>query len=261
VTRQTRQSDTYTEEYVEYDGNVYCASVPNGLLYVRRNGKPVWCGNSDHGSEEKQETFRVNKWLTEKGYLDIDVDMQFHERFVEEMDERRPRSNDREIENTLGVMAPGVELQPSSEAVCTDPYDSCLTFLDDDVDAAALQADLMDTGYYDYVRPVEDEWGDGPALAECPDLVTHRADNVLVTSNVHPEPIGMGYYRSGVHSARGAWGTTDEFAPSVAPGGAVSPVQLHDLIWEWVTGDRAMAEGVQREMAELEQQMQQAFSD
>jgi len=29
-----------------WDGKVYCAEVPNGTLYVRRNGKPVWCGNS-----------------------------------------------------------------------------------------------------------------------------------------------------------------------------------------------------------------------
>lgn len=29
-----------------YKGKVYCASVPGGLLYVRRNGRPMWCGNS-----------------------------------------------------------------------------------------------------------------------------------------------------------------------------------------------------------------------
>jgi hypothetical protein len=30
----------------EYKGHVYCVSVPNGIVYVRRNGKPAWCGNS-----------------------------------------------------------------------------------------------------------------------------------------------------------------------------------------------------------------------
>lgn len=29
-----------------WSGMVYCATVPNGLLYVRRNGTSVWCGNS-----------------------------------------------------------------------------------------------------------------------------------------------------------------------------------------------------------------------
>lgn len=34
-----------------YTGVVYCVTVPNGTLYVRRNGIPCWCGNSpfEHG--------------------------------------------------------------------------------------------------------------------------------------------------------------------------------------------------------------------
>jgi replicative DNA helicase Mcm len=34
---------------INYTGKVYCCSVPSGILYVRRNGIPVWCGNSRHG--------------------------------------------------------------------------------------------------------------------------------------------------------------------------------------------------------------------
>ena len=30
---------------VPYDSNVYCVSVPNEILYVRRDGKPTWSGN------------------------------------------------------------------------------------------------------------------------------------------------------------------------------------------------------------------------
>jgi len=33
-------------EWINYEGNVYCVTVPNHLVYVRRNGKPCWCGNS-----------------------------------------------------------------------------------------------------------------------------------------------------------------------------------------------------------------------
>ena len=29
-----------------YSGKVYCVTVPNGTLYVKRNGKSFWCGNS-----------------------------------------------------------------------------------------------------------------------------------------------------------------------------------------------------------------------
>lgn len=35
-------------EVEQYDGMVHCVTVPNGTLYVRRNGKPSWCGNSEY---------------------------------------------------------------------------------------------------------------------------------------------------------------------------------------------------------------------
>jgi anaerobic ribonucleoside-triphosphate reductase len=33
-------------ERKHYKGNVFCLEVPNHTIYVRRNGKPCWCGNS-----------------------------------------------------------------------------------------------------------------------------------------------------------------------------------------------------------------------
>lgn len=41
------------DEYIEkFEGRVYCISVPNHIFYVRRNGKPVWTGNSSrHGQK------------------------------------------------------------------------------------------------------------------------------------------------------------------------------------------------------------------
>jgi nucleoside-diphosphate-sugar epimerase len=36
-----------TDEYTQYSGKVYCVTVPgDGIVFVRRNGKPVWSGNS-----------------------------------------------------------------------------------------------------------------------------------------------------------------------------------------------------------------------
>jgi hypothetical protein len=34
-----------------YNGKVYCCTVPSGVIYVRRNGLPVWSGNSRHGQK------------------------------------------------------------------------------------------------------------------------------------------------------------------------------------------------------------------
>ncbi|ADI73445.1 MCM family protein [Methanohalobium evestigatum Z-7303] len=36
----------YHIEKKPYKGKIYCVEVPNHVLYVRRNGKPVWCGNT-----------------------------------------------------------------------------------------------------------------------------------------------------------------------------------------------------------------------
>jgi len=39
-------SDKEVERVIDYDGEVYCLSVPNEVFYVRRNGLSVWTGNS-----------------------------------------------------------------------------------------------------------------------------------------------------------------------------------------------------------------------
>lgn len=40
-------SKGYRPLLVPYHGDVHCVTVPNHTLYVRRNGKAVWCGNSN----------------------------------------------------------------------------------------------------------------------------------------------------------------------------------------------------------------------
>jgi replicative DNA helicase Mcm len=59
IEAKTIKGKNYTEEWVDYTGKVYCATVPNGTLYVRRNGKGVWCGNSlrFYCSPTDEETF------------------------------------------------------------------------------------------------------------------------------------------------------------------------------------------------------------
>lgn len=39
------------DKWEEYKGKVYCCTVPSGIIYVRRNGKGVWCGQSRHGQK------------------------------------------------------------------------------------------------------------------------------------------------------------------------------------------------------------------
>ena len=42
----TKKSNSYKEEWIDYSGMVYCVTVPNHIIYIKRNGKGVWCGNS-----------------------------------------------------------------------------------------------------------------------------------------------------------------------------------------------------------------------
>ena len=35
-----------SDRWIDYSGNIHCVTVPNHVIYVRRNGKPVWSGNS-----------------------------------------------------------------------------------------------------------------------------------------------------------------------------------------------------------------------
>lgn len=45
-------NDNNIDRWINYEGKVYCCTVPDeGIIYVRRNGIPVWCGNSRHGQK------------------------------------------------------------------------------------------------------------------------------------------------------------------------------------------------------------------
>ena len=41
-----KKNKHYSE--IDYDGYVYCVTVPNHTLFVRRNNVAIWCGNCSH---------------------------------------------------------------------------------------------------------------------------------------------------------------------------------------------------------------------
>lgn len=58
------------EEWVDFDGEVYCAEVPNHLLIVRRNGKVIVSGNSMAGTSLRQAiTALINPTKQAKGIM------------------------------------------------------------------------------------------------------------------------------------------------------------------------------------------------
>lgn len=59
----------------KYEGQIYCVTVPNHILYVRRNGKSYWCGNSHKGDVLQLEgaIARLNNDSQTKGKFKIQL--------------------------------------------------------------------------------------------------------------------------------------------------------------------------------------------
>lgn len=67
--KSIHQSKSYTEKIIQYQGMVYCASVPpDETLFVRRNGHTVWSGNSGYA-----EAARNNIAALLKCGIEVDV--------------------------------------------------------------------------------------------------------------------------------------------------------------------------------------------
>ncbi|MGH9992075.1 MAG: phosphoribosylglycinamide synthetase C domain-containing protein [Nitrososphaera sp.] len=78
VIERVRKLDSWLDRrdirIVDYDGKVYCATVKNHIMYVRRNGKPYWCGNTSMLWSQKSKIFeltlgRMKERLVESGYV------------------------------------------------------------------------------------------------------------------------------------------------------------------------------------------------
>lgn len=55
---------------MKYDGNIYCLTVPNSTIFVKRKGKCFWCGNSPRQVSEsyKKLGMTVNMETTQASY-------------------------------------------------------------------------------------------------------------------------------------------------------------------------------------------------
>ena len=55
---------------INYEGNIYCLTVPNSTMFVKRKGRCFWCGNSPRQVSECYKNFglAVNKETTQSSY-------------------------------------------------------------------------------------------------------------------------------------------------------------------------------------------------
>jgi hypothetical protein len=190
---------------------------------------------SDHGQTELDTTFRVNRWLAENGYLEYEVDYDFIDDLQEyQGGEQHPV--DERVENQVTLGQPGVKLDvENSHVVCSDPFDSCLTLLvnREGFDEERFREELMSTGYF---RSVNYKWElyseDADHYDTVPDIIPDRGEGVFVSGNLHENPIGMGYYRTGVHNRDACFGATKKL--DLPDKETIKPEDMYDVITDFI---------------------------
>ena len=100
-------STTSRHEAIFYAGTIWCVEVPNHIIYVRRNGKPVWAGNS----QRYVKITRSYGYLKPSGIpedLKVPVEMHGHKmdlNFADVMDLTRQAEE--------GLVAKGIKAEDS----------------------------------------------------------------------------------------------------------------------------------------------------
>lgn len=78
--KQSVSGGSIKREEVEYDGRVYCVSVPTKMLIVRRNGRVAVCGNTEHSTMTSSILYKAAQDAT------IDLSQAEKETFEELLD-------------------------------------------------------------------------------------------------------------------------------------------------------------------------------
>jgi len=91
----------------------------------------------------------------------------------------------------------------------------------------------MDTGMY---RSVKYKWElydeDATYYDNIPDIIPDRKEGVFVSGNLHDQPIGMGYYRTGVHDRTACFGATKEL--NIPDKEKIMPEHMYDIITDFI---------------------------
>lgn len=123
---------------------------------------------SDHGNSERKETFYINKWLAEKGWLHYEIDYRLFD-FHKNPEAKYPDS--------INLEHPHVWINwDKTKFYCVDAFDSML-----DANNATLEEketlcrQIEDTGFYNSVKTKEEVYAsDGKNLISVPLLSPTR---------------------------------------------------------------------------------------
>jgi len=61
------------EEWVDYSGKIYCVEVPSSIIYIRRNGRVCWCGNSTFAAKLLVKARELTEKAANAGLVEAEV--------------------------------------------------------------------------------------------------------------------------------------------------------------------------------------------
>lgn len=219
---------------VEYSGMVYCATVKNHIMYVRRNGMACWCGNTTMFWSQKNKIFdltlgKIKERLADSkycGYIDINCiansksiyPLEFTSRFGYPTISIQMEGITSELGKFLYSLASGdaTELRTKKGfqvgvvvAVPPFPFNDERTFKKYSEDAAILfKKNTTDGVHLGEVKKVENDWrvagrsgyslvitGSGPTMEDARNQAYGRVSNIMIPNMFYRTDIGARWTR------------------------------------------------------------------
>lgn len=219
---------------VDYDGRVYCASVKNHVMYVRRNGKPYWCGNSSMYWTKSSPLFESTLLKTKEklaeskyvGYIDLNCianskgifPLEWTSRFGYPTISIQMEGVTSEWGAFLGDIAQGKDAQLKTKkgyqvgvvvAIPPFPFEDDKAFRKYSEDATILfKKPNLNGVHIGEVKLVDEDWhvagrsgyalvitGSGPAMQDAINSAYQTVKNVMIPNMFYRDDIGQRWFR------------------------------------------------------------------
>lgn len=130
------QQKIQTEEWVPYTGKVYCCTVPNHIIYVRRNGLPVWTGNSRHA---QKGTYGLSRPTSDMPFIGSGVSIDILDQRRKEREARAELIAQRELDRNARAKKFAKKKKLSEEDIKQQEIDRQETLTAEKIRALDLQ--------------------------------------------------------------------------------------------------------------------------
>ena len=219
---------------IDYTGRVYCASVKNHVMYVRRNGKPFWCGNTamywtkdsplfESTLLKAKERLAASKYV---GYIDLNCianskgifPLEWTSRFGYPTISIQMEGVTSEWGAFLADIAQGKEAQLKTKkgyqvgvvvAIPPFPFEDSKAFRKYSEDATILfRKPNLNGVHIGEVKLVEGDWhvagssgyalvitGSGPSMQEAINAAYQIVKNVMIPNMFYRDDIGQRWFR------------------------------------------------------------------